>query len=209
MRLAAWLRHGHGERLRETILAIKHAWSRSGLAAHMRSTARLDVAPHASPVDPKLREEDHMPDFEIRSFNHTAFTVSDLDEVIPFFRDLLGFELTSRAPRDPRLIQRMTAIGGADVEIAYVNGPAHRIELIEYKAPADRGVIVPRLCDSGAAHVALDVRGIEALVAASEAYGFTAVGEIIEIDAGPNQGSKVVYLRGPDGITVEYIEPAR
>jgi glyoxylase I family protein len=149
-----------------------------------------------------------MPDFTVLSFNHTAFTVSDLDEVIPFFRDLLGFELTSRAPRDPRLIRRMTAIDGADLEIAYVVGPGHRIELIEYRAPADRGVVVPRLCDAGAAHVALNVEGIEALVAASAAYGFTPVGEIIEVDAGPNKGSKAAYLRGPDGITVEYLEPA-
>jgi hypothetical protein len=101
----------------------------------------------------------------------------------------------------------MTAIAGVDIEIAYVNGPGHRIELIQYKGPSDRAVVVPRLCDSGAAHVALNVKGIEALVAASAAYGFAAVGEIIEIDAGPNRGSKVVYLRGPDGITVEYLEP--
>jgi catechol 2,3-dioxygenase-like lactoylglutathione lyase family enzyme len=146
--------------------------------------------------------------FQVLSFNHTAFTVSDLDAVIPFFRDLLGFELTSRAPRDGRLIARMTAIAGVDIEIAYVNGPGHRIELIEYKAPDDREVVVPRLCDSGAAHVALNVTGIEDLVAASPAFGFSAVGEIIEIDAGPNKGSKVVYLRGPDGITVEYIQKA-
>jgi catechol 2,3-dioxygenase-like lactoylglutathione lyase family enzyme len=149
-----------------------------------------------------------MPDFSILSFNHTAFTVSDLDRIIPFFCDLLGFELTSRAPRDGRLIGRMTAIEGVEVEIAYVNGPGHRIELIQYKAPADRGIVVPRLCDAGAAHVALNVTGIEALVAASAAYGFTPVGEIIEIDAGPNRGSRVVYLRGPDGITVEYIQQA-
>ena len=50
--------------------------------------------------------------------------------------------------------------------------------------------------------------GIEALVAATAAYGFSAVGEIIEIDGGPNRGSRVVYLRGADGITVEYIEKA-
>ena len=149
-----------------------------------------------------------MAGFEVLSFNHTAFTVSDLDAVIPYFRDLLGFEITSRAPRDGGLIERMTAIDGVEIEIAYVDGPGHRIELIQYKAPADREVVVPRLCDSGAAHVALNVSGIEALVAASPAYGFSAVGEIIEIDAGPNRGSRVVYLRGPDGITVEYIEKA-
>ena len=147
-----------------------------------------------------------MPDFSVLSFNHTAFTVSDLDQVIPFFRDLLGFEETSRAPRDGRLIGRMTAIDGVEIEIAYVNGPGHRIELIEYQAPPDRAVVVPRLCDAGAAHVALNVQGIEALIAASARYGFRAVGEIIVVDAGPNKGSKVAYLRGPDGITVEYIE---
>ena len=118
--------------------------------------SRGDAVP---PRLPSREEESRMPDFTVLSFNHTAFTVSDLDEVIPFFRDLLGFELTSRAPRDRRLIRRMTAIDGVDLEIAYVNGPGHRIELIEYKAPADREVVVPRLCDSGAAHVALNVAG--------------------------------------------------
>jgi catechol 2,3-dioxygenase-like lactoylglutathione lyase family enzyme len=79
-----------------------------------------------------------MPDFRVLSFNHTAFTVSDLDRIIPFFCDLLGFELTSRAPRDGRLIGRMTAIEGVEIEIAYVKGTGHRIELIQYKAPAGR-----------------------------------------------------------------------
>lgn len=147
-----------------------------------------------------------MPDFSVVAFNHTAFTVSALDEMIPFFRDLLGFELTSRAPRDGRLIGRMTAIEGVEIEIAYVVGPGHRIELIQYKGPQGREVVVPRLCDSGAAHVALDVQGIEALVDASAPFGFTLVGEIIEVDNGPNRGCKAAYLRGPDGITVEYLE---
>ena len=53
----------------------------------------------------------------------------------------------------------MTALDGVEIEIAYVNGPGHRIELIQYKAPADREVVVPRLCDAGAAHVALNVSG--------------------------------------------------
>jgi hypothetical protein len=31
------------------------------------------------------------------------------------------------------------------------------------------------------------------------------VGEIIVIDAGPNQGRRVVYLKGPDGFVIEFI----
>ena len=48
--------------------------------------------------------------FALRGFNHTGVIVTDLDRAIGFFRDLLGFEVLSRAPRDPALIGRMTGL---------------------------------------------------------------------------------------------------
>jgi glyoxylase I family protein len=96
-----------------------------------------------------------MASFEVHGFNHTSFTVASLDRAIPFFCDLLGFELLSRAPRGRALIERMTSISGADVEIACVRGPDHTSALIEYKAPADRAASSARLCDAGAARRAL------------------------------------------------------
>jgi catechol 2,3-dioxygenase-like lactoylglutathione lyase family enzyme len=90
--------------------------------------------------------------FTVHGFNHTSFTVASLDRAIPFFCDFLGFELISRASRGQALIEKMTAIAGADVEIAFVRGPGHTIELVEYKAPADRAASRARLCDAGAAH---------------------------------------------------------
>jgi len=143
--------------------------------------------------------------FEVHGFNHTSFTVESLDRAIRFFCDVLGFELLSRAPRGSALIRRMTALADADVEIAFVQGPGHTIELVEYKAPADRRHSTARLCDFGAAHIALDVDDVAAAVAAAEAHGFRMVGEIIVIDGGPNRGRQVVYLRGPDGFVVEFI----
>ena len=146
-----------------------------------------------------------MAGFTVHGFNHTSFTVERLDRAIPFFCDFLGFELISRAPRGQELIERMTAIAGADVEIAFVRGPGHTVELIEYKAPADRAASQTRLCDAGAAHIALDVDDVPSAVAGARAHGFHPVGEIIVIDAGPNSGRQVVYLKGPDGIVVEFI----
>jgi catechol 2,3-dioxygenase-like lactoylglutathione lyase family enzyme len=146
-----------------------------------------------------------MADFKVHGFNHTSFTVASLDRAIPFFRDLLGFELISRAPRSQKLIEQMTSIPDADVEIAFVRGPGHTIELIEYKAPPDRTASKARLCDAGATHVALDVDQVHAAVAAALAYDYRPVGEIIVIDDGPNRGRQVVYLKGPDGIVVEFI----
>jgi catechol 2,3-dioxygenase-like lactoylglutathione lyase family enzyme len=143
--------------------------------------------------------------FTVHGFNHTSFTVASLDRTIPFFCGFLGFELISRAPRGQALIERMTSIAGADVEIAFVRGPGHTVELVEYKAPADRTASRARLCDAGAAHVALDVDDVPAAVAGAKAHGFERVGDIIVIDDGPNRGRQVVYLKGPDGIVVEFI----
>jgi len=145
-------------------------------------------------------------DFEVLGFNHTNFTVSDLERAIRVFRDLLGFELLSTAPRDPALIERMTGLPRPEMMVAFLRGPGHTVELIEYRSPADRGRMQGRLCDAGASHLALDVDDAKAAVTAAGAYGFSPVGEIIEIDAGPNRGSKVAYVQDEDGVTLEFIQ---
>lgn len=88
--------------------------------------------------------------FKVLRTNHTSFTVSDLDRSLGFFRDTLGVEVTSKAPRDPALLERIVGVPGAAMMIGYVQGPGHRLELIEYRGPADRGAVVPRPCDISA-----------------------------------------------------------
>jgi catechol 2,3-dioxygenase-like lactoylglutathione lyase family enzyme len=147
-----------------------------------------------------------MSDFHVLSTNHTSFTVSDLDRSIAFFTEALGFELLNRAPRDPKLIEVITGVPGADIEVAYIQGPGHRLELIQYHAPAERCQVESRPCDTGFAHVAYDVDDAAAAVAASAAHQVLPLGAITTIDKGPNAGGKVVYLRDPDGVTIEYIQ---
>ena len=144
--------------------------------------------------------------FKIIATNHTSFTVSDLDRSLAFFRDALGFEVSSKGPRNPSLIQAITGVEGAEVLIAYVRGPGHSIELIEYSGPNDRTSVRPRACDTGFCHVAYDVTGLDELIEAAAAHGVTAEGEIITVDQGPNAGARIVYLRDTDGITFELIE---
>jgi len=147
--------------------------------------------------------------FRILSTNHTSFTVSSLDRTIAFFRDCLGFQLVSRAPRDPAIIQQVTGVAGAEMEIAFLRGPGQVLELIEYKAPADRGRVNARPCDTGFAHIAFDVEDADAAVAAVAKHGVHPISPPVAINAGPNKGRKVVYVRDADGVTVEFIEAAR
>jgi catechol 2,3-dioxygenase-like lactoylglutathione lyase family enzyme len=146
--------------------------------------------------------------FRVLGTNHTSFTVSSLDRSVGFFRDCLKFELVSRAPRDPALVQKITGVEGADMEIAFLKGPGHTVELIEYKAPANKGKVEARPCDTGFAHLALNVDDADAAVAEAALYQVKAISAPVAINAGPNKGRKVVYLRDWDGVTFEFIEVA-
>jgi catechol 2,3-dioxygenase-like lactoylglutathione lyase family enzyme len=146
--------------------------------------------------------------FRVLGTNHTSFTVSNLDRTVAFFHECLGFEVTSKAPRDPALVSRITGVEGADMMIAFLKAPGHTLELIEYRAPASKGAVKSRPCDTGFSHVAFNVDDAVAAVAACEQYGVRPIAPPVTIDQGPNQGRKVVYLRDWDGVTIELIEVA-
>lgn len=137
--------------------------------------------------------------------NHTSFTVSALERTLAYFTGVLGFETTSIAARDPALIQAITAVPGAELRIAYVRGPDHSVELIEYTGPADRDRFMPRPCDVGFAHLAFDVEGMASLIAALAPFDVHPLGAPVTITNGPNAGRQVVYLRDRDGLTIELI----
>jgi catechol 2,3-dioxygenase-like lactoylglutathione lyase family enzyme len=80
--------------------------------------------------------------------------------------------------------------------------------LIEYLSPADRGKVRSRSCDTGAFHVAFNVSDLPAALAACRAHGAQPVGDMIEVDAGPNTGMRTCFVRDPDGILLELIQPA-
>ena len=149
-----------------------------------------------------------MTTFKVIATNHTSFTVSDIDRSLAFFRDALGFEVTSKGPRSPSLIQAITGVEGAEVLIAYVRGPGHSIELIEYIKPETRSSVRPQPCDTGFSHIAYDVDDIDAAIKAARDHSVEPIGPVVAIDQGPHRGSRVAYLRDPDGITIEFIEKA-
>jgi catechol 2,3-dioxygenase-like lactoylglutathione lyase family enzyme len=83
----------------------------------------------------------------------------------------------------------------------------HKIELIEYLAPADRKKDAHlRPCDVGHVHVALTVENLKPLLEKIAASGWKAAGNPQTLTAGPNAGKRVIYVRDPDGTTIEFME---
>ncbi|MSQ53283.1 MAG: bleomycin resistance protein [Betaproteobacteria bacterium] len=144
--------------------------------------------------------------FRVLGTNHTSFTVSNLDRSIAFFRDCLSFEVTSKAARDAGLTELVTAIPGAAITVAYVRGPGHSLELIEFHGPASRGKVESRACDTGAFHLAYNVDDLDGALAAFRLYDVLPVAASITVDAGPNKGARIAFVRDPDGIMLELIQ---
>ena len=147
-----------------------------------------------------------MGQFNILGTNHTSFTVSDLDRSVAFYVDVLGFQLLDRSPRDPLFTEKVVGVPGAEIEVAYVQAPGHRLELIQYVAPNDRGKVVSRPCDTGFAHIAFDVDDMDLVVDAVSRVGVEPLSDPVVVNDGPNAGGKAVYTRDPDGVTIEFVQ---
>ena len=144
--------------------------------------------------------------FRILAADHTGITVSDLERSLAFWQDVLGFELSHRAHQKGDLAEHITGVAGAEILIAVVKAPGHKIELLEYRAPADRKKLEARPCDVGAVHVALTVDNLEAVLEKIAASGWNAAGEPQTLTMGPNAGKRVIYVRDPDGTTIELMQ---
>ena len=145
--------------------------------------------------------------FRIISADHTGITVSNLERSLAFWRDVLGLELSHTAHQTGEMAEQITGVKGAELKLAVVKAPGgHKIELLEYLAPPDRKCADVRPCDVGHIHVALVVDDLDVVLERIVAAGWKAAGKTQTLKTGPNAGKRVVYVRDPDGTTIEFME---
>jgi catechol 2,3-dioxygenase-like lactoylglutathione lyase family enzyme len=146
--------------------------------------------------------------FRIIAADHTGITVSNLERSLAFWRDVLGFELSHRAHQTGELAAEITGVPGAEISLAVVRAPGgHKIELLQYLAPADRKQYVGlRPCDVGSVHLALTVDNLDAVLEKIVAAGWKAGRQPQTLKTGPNAGKRVIYVRDPDGTTIEFMQ---
>src|SRR5256885_1558109 len=118
----------------------------------------------------------------ITGFNHTSFTVADMEKSVRFWTEMLGFKAASVSPREGQWQEEVTGILGASLLVAHLYGHGHHIEFIQYLAGAISGDAPPPAL-RGAAHVCLETDDIERIWTALLAAGATAQGKIALVTA--------------------------
>ncbi|MSP82647.1 MAG: hypothetical protein EXQ94_06890 [Alphaproteobacteria bacterium] len=144
----------------------------------------------------------------ITAFDHTSFTVPDVEAAVRFWTAALGFTAASVSLRDGPFLGSVVGVPGARAKIAHLHGHGHHMEFIEYLEPAG-ATGQPSPHDRLAAHVAFVTDDIAAAVARVLAHGGAHLGQVTEVTNGPYQGSFAVYVRDPNGVIVEFYQPAQ
>jgi catechol 2,3-dioxygenase-like lactoylglutathione lyase family enzyme len=150
----------------------------------------------------------------IKKVNHFSIVVKDLDQVVAFFRDILG--LTDIWPIYEYEGQELdVSIGlpgaSAHCRIAKIGVGETIIEFMQYLSPPGRELKgAPN--DVGIPHIAFEVDDLDGMYATLKQRGVRFKSEPLALttdERHPMYGWREVDLWGPEDITLQFMQPPR
>jgi catechol 2,3-dioxygenase-like lactoylglutathione lyase family enzyme len=141
----------------------------------------------------------------VKSFDHITIVVRDVDKAKAFFA-LLGFKETKVALVTGKVMEAYMGVAGIEadhVTLALENVTPHtEVQLLHYRQPAPQpDPNIDRLDRLGFNHVCFAVESLDAEIAKLEAAGVELRNQVMDF-----HDRKLVFLRGPENITVELAE---
>jgi catechol 2,3-dioxygenase-like lactoylglutathione lyase family enzyme len=139
--------------------------------------------------------------------HHVGITVGDIERSLTFYTALLGGERLGPWERSGPRIDEVTGYPGVVVRQAFVRATEGTavVELLQYVGGSPV-VLDPDNGHVGAAHVALTVADLDAVLARLRTDGVPVVSDPIVCSA-PLAGYRAVYVLDPDRVRVELLEP--
>jgi lactoylglutathione lyase len=123
---------------------------------------------------------------QVKKLLHTRMRVSDIDQTIKFYTDVLGLEV----------VERKTSPRGSHLAFLKVPNSEELIELASYPPSG------PVKVQEDLVHLAFQVDNLDATMDALKAQG-------VAITDGPTRtssGSRFIFIDAPDGYEIELIE---
>ncbi|WP_121744550.1 VOC family protein [Natronorubrum halophilum] len=134
------------------------------------------------------------------SAHHVGITVNDLEELLAFYRDVLGLTVVDRFAVGGDAFADAVGVEEGRAEFAHLEAGGIRIELVEYD-PEARGSPAAGLNQPGATHVGLAVDDLEAF--------YADLPESVSTISEPRtteSGTSILFLRDPESNLIEVLE---
>ena len=138
----------------------------------------------------------------ITHFDHVTVGVRDLDRAKEFF-GILGFEVDKDVVIKGQRFSNYMGVDGIEADhvtlIMPGADPRLEVQLLHYRQPGPfLDPEIENLCKTGFNHICFAVEDLDALVEKAKAHGFETRGDTLEFHS-----RKLVFLQGPEGVTVE------
>jgi len=142
----------------------------------------------------------------MKAIHHTAISTGDLDRLVKFYRDLLGFEVESEFnwDRGSEIADKIIGLKDSSSKVAMLKLGDFRLELFQFSSPQPKLSDTNRpVCDHGLTHLAFTVDDLDA-----EYERLVSSGMVFHCPPQNLGPTKVTYGRDPDGNVVELMEMA-
>ena len=137
--------------------------------------------------------------------DNVGIVVDDLEAAIAFFVEL-GLELEGETTVEGPLVDRIVGLDRVRSDIAMLRTPdGHsRLELSKFHTPpATTAARNPSVNTLGMGRIMFAVDDIEDVLGRLQGRGAGLVGEVVQYD----DGYRMCYVRGPEGIIVALAQP--
>ena len=138
----------------------------------------------------------------IRGIHHIALNTADLERLVSFYRDVIGFTVVQRDHWENNpVVDNIIGVSNSASRWAMLKAGTCYLEIFQYSSPPARNAPPLRPNDRGYTHICLDVTDM-----ASEYSRLTANGMHFEGPFGDFGDLKAIYGKDPDGNVVEIQE---
>ncbi|GAA4487959.1 VOC family protein [Microbacterium panaciterrae] len=138
--------------------------------------------------------------------HHIGITVSDTERAVDFYTAVGGGTVIGPLVKSGPAVDAATGHPGVEVVLTFVQlDDGILLELAEYRG-ADAPRNDPDTGHIGAAHPAIVVDDIEAVLGRAASLGYRAQSAVQSATAGPMLSWRYVYLLGPDDVRVELLQ---
>jgi glyoxylase I family protein len=146
----------------------------------------------------------------VQGVHHVGASVADLEAALAFWEPFLGVSARFRGRLSRPYLGESVGYPGVEIDAAIVDLPGGGVlELLEYRLDG-REQTPDETKHPGNVHLCLSVTDAAAAWDRAVDFGARPVRAAgpVEVDAGPNEGARVAYLRVHDGISVELFQVA-
>jgi catechol 2,3-dioxygenase-like lactoylglutathione lyase family enzyme len=136
---------------------------------------------------------------------HVGIVVKDLAKTTDFWANLIGFKLHIDTKEISPYIDELLGIANPELRtVKLIDENGFIIELLEFANYPAKDNWEGNLATTGLTHIALTVSDLESLTKKLKENDYTFISEI---NKSPNGAVKVIFVRGPEGLMLELVEP--